>query len=119
MLADLAIYVEACLADNSLEGGFYPIGGLEGINGLMLAERLGKVIGKKLNYHTLSHQQLAGFLSPIVGEQLAGELAEFYVWQDTVGSSLLNPDTSTLRSRLNIELASFEEWAIKAFEVVS
>jgi len=73
------------------------------------------VIGKELHYHTLTHPQLAGFLTPIVGEQLASELAEFYEWQDLTGYDLLNPDTTALQELLQIKLPSFEEWAENAF----
>jgi len=110
---DLAIFVEATLRNESIKGGFYQIGGNEGINGSQLANRLGTILEKKLFYHTLTHQQLQGFLTPIVGQELASELAEFYEWQDTEGSHLLNPDTTKIRSLLGIKLPNFEDWAKK------
>ena len=73
------------------------------------------VINKPLRYHTLTHSELEGFLTPIVGQQLASELAEFYTWQDTEGAELLNPDTKELRKRLGIKLPTFEEWSKQAF----
>ncbi|NET37501.1 MAG: NmrA family NAD(P)-binding protein [Cyanothece sp. SIO1E1] len=114
---DLALYVEAALQKTDLPAGFYAIGGAEGITGEDLAFRLGKVLKKKLHYQTLSHQQLEGFLTPIVGLPLAAELAEFYEWQDGEGSHLLNPDTSAIRKRLGITLPDFELWAKRAFSV--
>ncbi|MBX2876703.1 MAG: NAD(P)H-binding protein [Saprospiraceae bacterium] len=114
---DLALYVEAALRQVELPGGFYPIGGMEGITGEELALRLGMILDKKLRYQTLTHQQLEGFLSPIVGSSLAAELAEFYEWQDGAGSPLLNPDTNPIREKLGIVLPNFEDWAEKAFSL--
>ncbi|MEM8907145.1 MAG: NmrA family NAD(P)-binding protein [Bacteroidota bacterium] len=113
--ADLATYVTAVLEHTSLEGGFYPIGGKEGINGIQLAQRLGTLLQKQLTYHPLTHQELNHFLSPILGTTLAAELTEFYEWQDTEGQALLNPDTHELRQTLGIQLPSFEDWAKEAF----
>lgn len=114
---DLASYVLGALECENIEGGFYPIGGNEGITGEELALRLGKVIGKELRYQPLTHQQLSDFLIPVVGKQLAMELAEFYEWQDLTGYDLLSPDTSKLRDLLEIKLPDFEQWAMKAFGV--
>lgn len=74
------------------------------------------VLGKKLTYVPIAHQQLEGILTPIMGTKVAKDYAEFYHWQDTDGASLLNPNTKVLRDLLGIKLDSFEEWATKSFE---
>lgn len=112
---DLATYVLAALESNKLEGKIYPIGGSSGISGIHLAERLGKVLHKDLDYVPISHEQLQSILTPIMGAEVAQDYAEFYKWQDSDGAALLNPDTEGIRTVLNIELPSFEEWAKKAF----
>ncbi|MEM9327174.1 MAG: NmrA family NAD(P)-binding protein [Bacteroidota bacterium] len=112
---DLASYVIAALDSDELLGQVYPIGGKEGIDGNDLAQRLGKVIGREVHYAPISHEQLRGFLTPIMGPDVAKDYAEFYQWQDTTGASLLNPDTSQIRQKLGVELTSFEDWAIGAF----
>ncbi|MEO0902077.1 MAG: hypothetical protein AAFY00_08645 [Bacteroidota bacterium] len=58
---------------------------------------------------------MEGILTPIMGAEVAKDYAEFYHWQDTTGASLLNPNTDEIRSLLNVNLPSFEEWAEKAF----
>ncbi|MDN5215005.1 NAD(P)H-binding protein [Fulvivirgaceae bacterium BMA12] len=113
---DLATYVEAALDSNKLDGGLYRIGGSEGISGNELADRLGSILKKKLNYVPISHEQLAGILTPILGESIARDYAEFYEYQDTKGQHLLNPDTNEIRNVLGIELPNFEEWAQHAFQ---
>lgn len=112
---DLAMYVEAALETDRLVGRLYRIGGLEGINGNDLAERLGRILGKELHYVEISHEQLEKFLVPIMGEEVAGDYAAFYQYQDTEGQHLLNPDTAAIRQELGIQLNSFEEWAMVAF----
>ncbi|MDW3192962.1 MAG: NmrA family NAD(P)-binding protein [Cytophagales bacterium] len=114
--SDLAIYVEAALKSTRLEGKLYRIGGKEGINGNELARRLGLILGKELKYIAITHEQLHGFLTPILGESVAHDYAEFYEYQDTVGQDLLNPDTEEIRSLLDIQLPDFEEWAKEAFK---
>ncbi|MEM8895677.1 MAG: hypothetical protein AAGC88_13930, partial [Bacteroidota bacterium] len=112
---DLATYVEAALSSTKLEGKLYRIGGNEGINGNDLAKRLGAVLGKDLHYAPITHEELARFLTPILGESIARDYAEFYEYQDTEGQDLLNPDTREIRSLLGVQLPSFEEWAKQAF----
>ncbi|MEO1011573.1 MAG: NmrA family NAD(P)-binding protein [Bacteroidota bacterium] len=112
---DLASYVLAALESDNLSGEIYPIGGNEGLTGLDIAERLGKVLGKDLNYVPVTHEQLQGILTPIMGAEVAKDYAEFYHWQDTTGASLLNPNTEEIQNLLNVSLPSFEEWAQKAF----
>ncbi|MEM1322356.1 MAG: NmrA family NAD(P)-binding protein [Bacteroidota bacterium] len=114
--SDLATYVLAAIESDKLSGNVYPIGGNQGLSGIELADRLGKVLGKKLNYAPVSHEQLEGILTPIMGAEVAKDYAEFYHWQDTVGASLLNPDTQGIRDLLQVELPSFEEWAEQAFK---
>ncbi len=114
---DLSLYVESALKTKKLKGKVYPIGGLEGIKGTELAERLGKVLNKDLNYATVSYKQLEGILSPIMGPDIAKDYAEFYEWQDTGGAKLLNPNTTEIRNLLNVELPTFEQWAKKAFQI--
>ncbi len=114
---DLATYVLAALASDQLTGQVYPIGGHQGLTGNELADRLGKVLGKPLNYVQVSHAQLEGILTPIMGAEVAKDYAEFYHWQDTTGALLLNPDTGDIRQLLDIQLPSFEEWARQAFKV--
>lgn len=114
---DLASYVLAALDADNLEGKIYPIGGNEGLTGKALAERLGKVLGKELNYTPVTHEQLQGILTPILGEAVAKDYAAFYHWQDGEGADLLNPDTSEIRRLLGVTLPSFEEWAKQAFSV--
>ncbi|MEL7119167.1 MAG: NmrA family NAD(P)-binding protein [Bacteroidota bacterium] len=112
---DLATYVLAALESDKLTGKVYPIGGNEGLSGLDLANRLGKVLGKELQYVPVSHEQLQGILTPIMGAEIAKDYAEFYHWQDTDGADLLNPDTSEIRALLGVSLPSFEDWAKVAF----
>ncbi|MEM6632309.1 MAG: NmrA family NAD(P)-binding protein [Bacteroidota bacterium] len=113
--SDLASYVVAALKSNNLEGKVYPIGGNEGLTGNDLSLRLGKVLNKELHYAPVTHEQLQGILTPILGEEVAKDYAEFYHWQDGDGAHLLNPDTSEIREKLGVELPSFEEWAKEAF----
>lgn len=112
---DLATYVDAALHSTQLEGRLYRIGGNEGINGKDLAKRLGTILGKDLHYAPITHEQLAGFLTPLLGESIARDYAEFYEYQDTEGQHLLNPDTQEIRSLLGIKLPSLEDWARVAF----
>lgn len=114
--ADLATYIEAVLSNADLKGRFLQIGGKEGINGTTLAKRLGNILDKDLHYQELTLTELTGILTPIVGAQLASELAEFYGWQHSE-NHLLNPDTTEIRNMLGIELPSFEEWAREAFGI--
>ncbi|HAS40302.1 MAG TPA: hypothetical protein DCS93_07475 [Microscillaceae bacterium] len=112
---DLAQYVEATLFADHLEGKLYRVGGIEGITGNELAKRLGSVIGKELHYVPITHAELAGFLTPILGESVAKDYAAFYEYQDTQGQHLLNPDTTEFRKLLGITLPAFEKWASVAF----
>ncbi|OJJ23111.1 hypothetical protein BKI52_01810 [marine bacterium AO1-C] len=114
---DLAQYVGAALFTDSLEGKLYRIGGNKGMTGNDLAKRLGIVLGKELHYAPITHAELAGFLTPILGEGVAKDYAEFYEYQDTQGQHLLNPDTSEIRKLLGIALPTFEQWASVAFGV--
>lgn len=114
--SDLAHYVIEALFSGKLEGKLYRIGGREGLTGNDLAKRLGQVIKKDLQYVPVTHEQLAGFLTPILGESVAKDYAEFYEYQDTRGQELLNPDTREIRKILNLNLPSFEEWATGAFK---
>ena len=114
--SDLASYVLAALDSDKLKGGVHPIGGNQGISGIELADRLGKVLGKQLSYLPISHRQLEGILTPIMGAEVASDYAEFYEWQDSDGASLLNPNTEEIRKLLGVRLPSFEEWAIRAFK---
>ncbi|MEO1054984.1 MAG: NmrA family NAD(P)-binding protein [Bacteroidota bacterium] len=114
--SDLAHFTSAALFSNVLEGKLYRIGGNEGITGYDLAERLGQVINKNLRYAPITHDQLAGFLTPILGESVAKDYAEFYEYQDTRGQELLNPNTKEIRKVLGLTLPQFEEWAQKAFK---
>ncbi|MEO1258612.1 MAG: NmrA family NAD(P)-binding protein [Bacteroidota bacterium] len=114
--SDLAAYVLAALESDKLTGGkVYQIGGNRGMNGIELAERMGRVLGKQLAYVPISHKQLEKILTPIMGAEVAKDYAEFYHWQDTEGASLLNPDTEALRNLLSVNLPSFEVWAERAF----
>ncbi|MEO1031857.1 MAG: NAD(P)H-binding protein [Bacteroidota bacterium] len=112
---DLSIYVNAALKATNLSGKVYPIGGKEGMNGRDLAKRMGNVLGKVLTYTPISHRELEGILTPVMGSEIAKDYAEFYQWQDTDGAVLLNPNTDDIRKRLNIELPSFEQWTKSAF----
>lgn len=113
--SDLAQYVAAALFSGKMTGQVYRIGGIEGITGENLALRLGNVIGKELKYAPITHEQLEGFLTPILGNEVARDYAEFYEFQDTKGQELLNPDTHEIRSLLGIELTGLEAWATQAF----
>jgi uncharacterized protein YbjT (DUF2867 family) len=114
---DMATYVLATLKSEKLEGKIYALGGNEGIDGTQLATRLGKVLGKQLTYVPVSHEQLEGMLTPIMGSAVAKDYADFYRWQDTDGASLLNPNTEEVRNLLNVKLPTFEEWAAEAFQI--
>lgn len=87
------------------------------MTGNALADRLGKVLGKTLNYAPVTHEQLQGILIPILGEAVAKDYATFYHWQDGDGADLLNSDTCDIRKLLGVTLPSFEEWAKQAFAV--
>ncbi len=113
--SDLSKYVGAALFSDKLEGKLYRIGGNEGVTGNDLAKRLGKVLGKELHYSPINHEQLAEFLTPVLGESIARDYAAFYEYQDTRGQELLNPDTEEIRSILGINLPNVEDWAVKAF----
>jgi uncharacterized protein YbjT (DUF2867 family) len=113
---DLAKYVSAALKSDKLEGKVYPIGGLEGLSGGDLSERLGKILDKKLMYVPVTYEQQEQALTPFMGAAVAKDYAEFYQWQDGDGAYLLNPDTSEIRNLLGVNLDSFETWAEQAFE---
>ncbi len=112
---DLATYVEAALRSDGLMGKLYRIGGKEALDGQRLVQRLGAVLGRELKYVPITYEQLAGFLTPILGKSIATDYAEFYHYQDTRGQHLLNPDAADINTLLGIELPSFEEWAKRAF----
>lgn len=113
---DLAKYVEAALQTDKLEGKLYRIGGNEAIDGNNLAIRLGNLLGKNIKCVPITYNELAGVLTPILGEDIAKDYAEFYEYQGNLGHKLLNPDTATIRGLLGIKLDNFEEWAKQAFK---
>jgi uncharacterized protein YbjT (DUF2867 family) len=118
-LNDMATYVLAALKSNKLEGKVYALGGNEGIDGTQFSRRLGKVLSKELIYAPVTHEELEGMLTPIMGAAVAKDYADFYRWQDTAGASLLNPNTEEVRNLLNVKLPTFEQWATEAFQITN
>lgn len=114
---DLASYVQAALEKTELKGQFIPIGGSEALTGLQLSEKLSAILGKHIHYQAISHQELAGYLTPMIGEATALQVAEMYSWESTSGSSLLNPNVNQAKELLLVSLPSFDEWARKAFQI--
>ena len=114
-LDDLAAFVLAALEKPHLRGKFIPIGGSEVLNGMQLAEKIGNVVDKSIYYQAITPQDLAIFLTPMIGETTALQVAEMYSWEGTLGSSLLNPNVAQAQEILDVSLPSFEEWAIRAF----
>ena len=113
--SDLAVYILAALEKPELKGQFIPIGGSEALTGIELAQKLGAILGKHIHYQGITSQELAAFLTPMIGEQTALQVAEMYDWESTSGSRLLNPNVISAQESLNVTLPSFEEWAKKAF----
>lgn len=112
---DLATYICAAVQRTEIRGKFFPIGGNAALTGTDLAQRLGAVIGKTLHYQAITHEELAAFLTPMIGEQTARQVAEMYRWEGTPGSPLLTVDAHNAQSLLGVMLPSFEEWAKTAF----
>jgi uncharacterized protein YbjT (DUF2867 family) len=114
---DLASYILSALKKTELKGKFIPIGGNEALTGIQLSEKLSTILGKHIHYQAISTEELAGFLTPMIGETTALQVAEMYSWESTSGSSLLNPNVSQAKELLQVSLPSFNEWATKAFQI--
>lgn len=114
---DLAGYILAALKKTELKGRFIPIGGSEALTGLQLSEKLSRILGKHIHYQAISPEELAGFLTPMIGEVNALQVAEMYKWESTSGSSLLCPDVNLAKDLLQVSLLSFDAWAKKAFQI--
>ncbi len=115
-LDDLALFTIGALERIELQGKFIPIGGNDALTGTELAQRLSKVIGKDIHYQSITPEELAGVLKPMLGEQIALQIAEMYIWESTSGSSLLTVDVRYAQSLLGVTLpSSFEEWAQASF----
>ncbi len=114
---DLASYILAALEKEELKGRFIPIGGSEALTGTQLSEKLSTLLGKHIHYQAISPEELAGFLSPMIGETTALQVAEMYSWESSSGSHLLSPNVAQAKHLLNVSLPSLEEWATKAFQI--
>lgn len=113
--SDLAVYILAALEKPELKGQFIPIGGSEALTGIELSQKLGTVLGKYIHYQGITSQELAAFLTPMIGEQTALQVAEMYEWEGTTGGRLLNPDVKKAQQLFGITLPDFDTWAKSAF----
>lgn len=114
---DLATLVCAALDKPELNGQFIPIGGSESLTGNMLAEKLSVLLNKQISYQAITPQDLSNFLTPLIGEITAKQVAEMYSWEGTTGKHLLSPSVEKYEQLLGVKLPSFDEWAIKAFQI--
>ncbi|OYQ49298.1 hypothetical protein CHU92_00335 [Flavobacterium cyanobacteriorum] len=116
--SDLAMYILAALEKLELKGQFIPIGGSEALTGIELSKKLGVVLGKYIHYQGITSQELTAFLTPMIGEQTALQVAEMYEWEGTTGGSLLNPDVKKALQLFGITLPDFDTWAKSAFKKI-
>ncbi len=114
---DLATYVSAALEREDLQGHFIPIGGSETLTGIELSQKLGALLGKHIHYQAITPQELSEFLTPMIGETTAFQVAEMYSWEGGPGSVLLNPDVKKYQETLGVKLPTFDEWATTAFNI--
>ncbi len=113
---DLAEYMVGILHEDSTKGEFLKLGGNRDLTGDELAGIVSSAVNREVVYHALKPVELLSYLEPVVGKQLAEQIAEMYSWEGEVGKNKLLVDSSQLRGRLKLNLAGIEEWSRTAFD---
>lgn len=90
----------------------FRIGGATALNGAELAQHLGEVLGKRLNYVALPLDQFEAGLNAALGNPVGTEIARFYAWMnDSANGFAMNVELGPALAELPITQISFTDWA--------
>ncbi|MEM9880203.1 MAG: NmrA family NAD(P)-binding protein [Pseudomonadota bacterium] len=117
-LDDVGKFMAAALADESLVGERLVIGGPETLRPADVAETLGRVLGRPIDYRHSTPEEFAELLNGIFADvldipkdvQMAG-LAEFYRFNNAANSKPMVVDMAPILERIPIKLTRLEDWA--------
>lgn len=118
-MADQARYAVAALESGAAAGRLVRLGGADALTGEQLAKLFTSVIGRPVEYQYIPPEGMVGFLTPIVGPQIAAQISEMYAWEGSTGRDLLVPDVDAARRLLGVSPSSTGAWIREHFVPVA
>lgn len=112
---ELALYILAALENDAVKGQFIPLGGALALQGEALAAYFSQQLEKPIQYKPISPEALIQFLIPVVGEEVAKNIAEMYAWEATDSKALLTPDVQAAQQKLGVTPIDIRTWLKQAF----
>ena len=117
-LDDVAAYMVEALTRDDIPSARYAIGGPEALVGDEVAERLSKVIGRRITFNSLTPDEFASDMSLLVTGSATVEphsiydgMASFYRFYNEQPVSPLIADNASIDKVFNCRPVSFEQWA--------
>ena len=117
-LDDIAAYMVEALTRDDIPSARYAIGGPEALVGDEVAERLSKVIGRRITFNSLTPDEFASDMSLLVTGSATLEphsiydgMASFYRFYNEQPVSPLIADNARTDNVFNWRPVSFEQWA--------
>lgn len=117
-LDDVAAYMVEALTRDDIPSARYAIGGPEALVGDEVAERLSKVIGRRITFNSLTPDEFASDMSLLVTGSATVEphsiydgMASFYRFYNEQPVSPLIADNARTDNVFNWRPVSFEQWA--------
>ncbi|MCX2980780.1 NAD-dependent epimerase/dehydratase family protein [Halieaceae bacterium IMCC14734] len=117
-LDDVAAYMVEALTRDDIPSDRYAIGGPEALLGDQVAERLSKVMGKKITFNSLTPDEFASGMSLLVTGSAQVEplsiydgMAGFYRFYNVQAASPLIADNDKINRIFSHRPASLEQWA--------
>lgn len=107
---DLAKYVVAAIEKPELSGSVLPIGG-NLVNGNEIAEAVSDVLGKKVEFLSITPDYFQEQLTGGFGELAAKEIANLYRYIDENYADLINKDYKKTEEILGVRPQSLASWA--------
>jgi NAD(P)H dehydrogenase (quinone) len=119
-LDDIAAYMVAALETPEAAGRRFLVGGPQALTGHEVAERLTRVLGKPVRFHSLTPDDFARAMSKLVtGSEeferggLYDRMAEMYRWYNAQPISPLSVDLAPVLAVLKVTPTPFETWAAR------
>ncbi|MDX1581783.1 MAG: NmrA family NAD(P)-binding protein, partial [Alphaproteobacteria bacterium] len=117
-LEDIAAYMIAALEAEDVTADKFMVGGPEALVGSQVAEILSDVLGRTVEFKSLSPDQFAQEMAYLVTgsrdvepHSIYDGMAKFYAFYNDQPTSPLNVDLEPVLKRLKIKPTSLEEWA--------